>query len=108
MECTMVKQPQRSSMLGLSQSTWNGSMHRFACLEAAPKFLLRKLGSQGVQSASPTREARPLTPHLARPNSNTAFAKAELAAKAVPSGSKIQDCRERKRCDTHCSSIIRK
>ncbi|WP_192576263.1 hypothetical protein [Candidatus Phycosocius bacilliformis] len=49
-------------------------MRRFACLEAARQFLLRKMGRQGVQSASPTREARPLTPHLARCNSITAFA----------------------------------
>ena len=40
------------------------------------------MGCQGVKSAPPTREARPLPPHLARPNSNTAFAEAEPAAKA--------------------------
>ncbi len=61
-------------------------MRRFACLEAAREFFLRKLGCQGVKSTSSTREACPLTPHLARPNSNTAFAKAEPAAKAVQSG----------------------
>ncbi len=33
-------------------------MRRFACLEAAQQFLLRKLGCQEVKSASPTREAR--------------------------------------------------
>ena len=61
-------------------------MRRSACLEAARQFFLRKMGSQGVQSTSLTREARPLTPHLAPSNSNIAFAKAEPAAKAVQSG----------------------
>ena len=45
-------------------------MRRFACLEADGQFLLRKMGRQEVKSASPTREARLLTPHLARSNSN--------------------------------------
>ena len=58
-------------------------MRRFACLEAARQFLLRKLGSQEVKLASPTREACLLTPYLAHAPSNTAFAEAEPAAKAV-------------------------
>ncbi len=70
----MVKQSQRSSMLNLSQITWNAFKPRSAHLEAVRQLSLRKLGSQGVQSASPTREARPLTPQLARSNSNEAFA----------------------------------
>jgi hypothetical protein len=70
----MVKQSQRSSMLNLSQITWNAFKPHSAHLEAVRQLSLRKLGSQGVQSASPTREARPLTPHLARANSNEAFA----------------------------------
>ncbi len=70
----MVEQSQRSSMLNLSQITWNGFRPHSACLEAAWQLSLRKLGCQGVQSATPTREARPLTPHLARTNSNEAFA----------------------------------
>jgi hypothetical protein len=49
-------------------------MRRSACIEAARQFFLRKLGSQEVKSASPTREARLLTPHLARTNSKEAFA----------------------------------
>jgi hypothetical protein len=57
-------------------------MRRFACLEAARQAFLRELGCQEVQSASPTREARLLTPHLARSNSSTAFVLAEPAAKA--------------------------
>ncbi|AMS29930.1 hypothetical protein AEM38_11510 [Hyphomonadaceae bacterium UKL13-1] len=76
MECTMVKQFLRSSMLSSSQSTWNGSRLHSACREAARQLSLRKLGCQEVKSAPPTREARLLTPHLARPNSSTAFAKA--------------------------------
>ncbi|WP_290805684.1 hypothetical protein, partial [Aquidulcibacter sp.] len=67
MECTMVKQFLSSSMLGLSQSTWNGFRPYSAC--PAGQFLLRKMRGQGVQSALPTREACSLTPHLARPNS---------------------------------------
>ena len=49
-------------------------MRRSACLEAIRQFLLRKMGRQEVKSALPTREARLLTPHLARTNSNEAFA----------------------------------
>jgi len=41
-------------------------MRHFACLEAARQFCLRKLGCQEVKLASPTREARHLTPQLAR------------------------------------------
>ena len=78
----MVKQFPSLFKWGLSQMTWNAFKPRYAPLEAARQFLLRKLGSQGVQSASPTREARLLTPHLARPHSNKAFAKAEPVAKA--------------------------
>ncbi|OYU51409.1 MAG: hypothetical protein CFE27_11525 [Alphaproteobacteria bacterium PA1] len=74
MECTMAKQFLNLFMWGLSQMTRNGSMRRFACLEAIRQFSLRKLGSQEVKSASPTREARLLTPQLARSNSNEAFA----------------------------------
>jgi hypothetical protein len=48
MECTLVKQFLNSFMWGLSQMTRNGSMRRFACLEAAQQFLLRKLGCQAV------------------------------------------------------------
>ena len=70
----MVKQSQRWSMLNLSQITWNAFKPRSAHLEAVGQLSLRKLGRQGVQSASPTREARPLTPHLARSNYNEAFA----------------------------------
>lgn len=70
----MVKQILRSSTLGLSQITWKRSMRRSACLEAAAQLSLRKVGCQGVKSTSSTRGARPLTPHLARPNSYTAFA----------------------------------
>jgi hypothetical protein len=70
----MAKELLRSFLWGLSQITWNGLMRRSACLEAARQFSLRKLESQGVKSALPTREARLLTPHLARSNSNTAFA----------------------------------
>ena len=69
-------------MLRLSPITWNGSKPRFAHFEAARKFLLRKFGRQEVQSASPTREARLLTPKFVSSNSNTAFAKAGPAAKA--------------------------
>jgi len=58
-------------------------MRRSACLEAAGQFLLRKIWRQGVQSTSSTREARPLTPQLARSNSNLAFAEAEPVAKAI-------------------------
>jgi hypothetical protein len=58
----------------LGKSTWNGSMHRYACLEAVRKSFLRKMACQEVQSASPTREARLLTPQLARSNSSAAFA----------------------------------
>jgi hypothetical protein len=47
-ECTMVKQFLRSLMFVLSQSTWNGSMRRSACLEAARQVLLRKIWRQGV------------------------------------------------------------
>ncbi|MFY7759879.1 hypothetical protein [Aquidulcibacter sp.] len=79
----MIKQTLTLFKTDVSQMTRNGSMRRFACLEAIRQFLLRKLGSQEVKSAPPTREARLLTPHLARPNSNTAFAKAEPVAKAV-------------------------
>ena len=61
----MVKQFLNLFMWGLSQMTRNGSMRRSAC--PARQFFLRKLGSQGVQSATPTR-------HLARPNSTQAFA----------------------------------
>jgi hypothetical protein len=57
-------------MLRLSPITWNGSKPRFAHFEAVRQFLLRKFGRQEVKSASPTREARLLTPHLARSNSN--------------------------------------
>ncbi len=57
-------------------------MPRFAHFEAARQFLLRKFGRQEVQSASPTREARLLTPTFARPKSHIAFALAEPAAKA--------------------------
>jgi hypothetical protein len=39
----MVKQALRSSMMSLSQSIWNGSMRRSACLEAAGQLSLRKL-----------------------------------------------------------------
>lgn len=60
----MVKQFLNSFMWGLSQRTWNGSMRRSACLEAARRLLLRKMGCQGVKSTSTTREARPSTPHL--------------------------------------------
>ncbi len=70
-------------MWGLGQMTWNGSRPHFACLEAAGQLLLRKILSQGVKSATPPREARPLTPNLARSNSTKAFAKAETVAKAV-------------------------
>ena len=70
----MVKQILKSFKSDVSQITRNGSMHRSACLEARQQFLLRKLGSQGVKSTSSTRGARPLTPHLARSNSSTAFA----------------------------------
>ncbi len=52
--------------------TWNAFKPHFAC--PARQFLLRKMRGQGVQSASPTREACPLTPHLARTDSSTAFA----------------------------------
>jgi hypothetical protein len=45
---------------------WKGSRARSACLETASPWCLRKLGCQGVKLASPTRKARPLTPHLAR------------------------------------------
>ncbi len=69
-------------MLRLSQSTWNGSKPRFAHFEAARQFLLRKFVRQEVQSASPTREARLLTPKSAPTNSNKAFAKAQPAANA--------------------------
>jgi hypothetical protein len=58
LECTIVKQSQRSSMLNLNQTTWNGFKPHFACIEAAGQLLLRKLGCQGVQSASPTRHRR--------------------------------------------------
>ncbi|MFY7761723.1 hypothetical protein, partial [Aquidulcibacter sp.] len=54
--------------------TWNAFKPRSAHLEAARQLSLRQMGSQGVQSATPTREARPLTPHLARSNSTKAFA----------------------------------
>jgi hypothetical protein len=80
----MVKHFSRSFMLGLRQSTWNGSKPRFAHFEAARQFLLRKMRRQGVKSTSSTREARLLTPKFARSNSNTAFAKAGPAAKAFP------------------------
>jgi hypothetical protein len=68
----MVKQFLSSSMLGLSQRTWNGSMRRFACLEAAGQLFLRKM--RGQERRPPTREACLLTPHLARSNSSTAYA----------------------------------
>jgi hypothetical protein len=68
MECTKVKENLDSACVCLSQMTRNGSMRRSACLEAIRQLSLRKLGSQGVKSTSSTREARPLTPHLARSN----------------------------------------
>jgi hypothetical protein len=71
--------------------TWNAFMPRSAHLEAARQFFLRKMGCQGVQSAPPTHEARPLTPHLARSNSNEAFAEAEPAAKAIQVEKLFQD-----------------
>jgi hypothetical protein len=49
---------------------------------------------QGVKSASPTREARALTPHLARGNSKTAFAEAQPAAKAFQNGLHRYACGE--------------
>ncbi len=66
----MAKQILRSFKPVVSQMTWNGSMRRFACLEAARQLFLRKLGCQEVKLASPTREARLLTPHLAHSNSS--------------------------------------
>jgi hypothetical protein len=59
-----------------SLHSWNGSKLRFAYFEPVQPVFLRKLGGQGVKSASPTREARPLTSHLAPSNLNSAFAKA--------------------------------
>ncbi len=70
----MVKQILKSFKSVVSQMTRNGSMRRSACLEAIRQVLVRKLRCQEVKSASPTREARLLTPHLARSNSNEAFA----------------------------------
>ncbi len=54
--------------------TWKGFRPHFACFEALGRLSLRKLESQGVKSALPTRGARPLTPRLARSNSKEAFA----------------------------------
>ena len=42
----MVKQFPSLFMWGLSQMTRNGSMRRFACLEAIRPLFLRKMGSQ--------------------------------------------------------------
>ncbi|AMS30041.1 MAG TPA: hypothetical protein DIU09_07680 [Hyphomonadaceae bacterium] len=70
MECTMVKQFLKSFKSDVSQMTRNAFKSHSACLEAAGLFLLRKIWCQGVQSTSSTREARPLTPNLARSNSN--------------------------------------
>ena len=56
----MVKQFLNSFMWGLSQWTWNGSMRRSACLEAARRLLLRKLRCQEVKSSTAFAEAEPL------------------------------------------------
>ncbi len=69
----MVKQFLRSAMLGARP-------HHLERFKAAQLFL-RKLGKKGRRP--PTRAARLLTPHLARSNSNTAFAKAWPVTKAV-------------------------
>ncbi len=45
----MVKQFLRSPMWGLGQMTWNGSMRRFACLEAIRQVCLRKMRGQGAR-----------------------------------------------------------
>ncbi|OYU52568.1 MAG: hypothetical protein CFE27_07635 [Alphaproteobacteria bacterium PA1] len=46
MECTKVKEILESACVGFSQMTQNGSMRRFACLEAIRPLFLRKMGSQ--------------------------------------------------------------
>jgi len=84
MECIKVKESIKKLFISsLSQSTWSGFRPHFACLEAAGRSSLRKLRRQEVKSDSPAREARLMTPHLARPNSNPAFASAEAVAMAV-------------------------
>ena len=62
----MVRQFLRSSRMGISQITWNGSMRRFACLEAIRQFCLGKLGRQGGEIDFADARSAPLdTPSCA-------------------------------------------
>ncbi|AMS29421.1 hypothetical protein AEM38_08080 [Hyphomonadaceae bacterium UKL13-1] len=63
--------------------TWNAFKHRSASLEAGWQWFLRTLWGQGARFARRRSRFHPLTPQLARQDSNIAFDEAEPAAKAV-------------------------
>jgi hypothetical protein len=82
LECTSSNRNLDLIFALVPKNTRSGSRHRFACLEAASRWCLRKLGRQGARFARRRSRFHPLTPHLARSNLSTAFALAQPAAKA--------------------------
>ncbi|MFM1977347.1 MAG: hypothetical protein RL145_2193 [Pseudomonadota bacterium] len=66
-------------------SAWDNLCRRLCLGKGLVRVCARKMRRKGVKSASPTREARPLTPQLAQKQLSDGFKASEVRPEAVPS-----------------------